>query len=98
MKDLLQLAGHPVRFAIRRIQKGDRIEMLPMIKEKGLFNQWRPIVKIYDSFLTLDYEKPGGLTEEECLEHINGCRQQLALIEKESNVKVEYIEDFEKFQ
>jgi hypothetical protein len=79
------------KFAIRKITRGIIVQYLPMVKEKGLFNQWIPIVKIYDRYVAMPYERQGGLNYDQCEEHIKEYKKQL-LDEVEPIVAIEYEE------
>lgn len=72
-----QLTKRNLKFAIQRKEMGATVCMIPVVKEPGLFTQWRPIVKIYNRFLVMDYEKPEGLSERECMSHIQGYKKQV---------------------
>lgn len=66
------------QFAIKKIQVGKTEKMLPVVQEPGMKPRpWRPIVKVYDKYLVMDYEHPAGLTKKECEAHIRGLKKQL---------------------
>lgn len=76
LKQYFKKKQEPV-FAIRKITTGKMITYLPVIKEQGIFNKWTPIVKIYDIYIPLDFEKENGLTYQECKDHIYNYKKQL---------------------
>lgn len=81
------------KFGVRTISKGRTSISVPVVKEPGLLSTWRPIVKIYDNFIVMDYEAPQGLSREDCIGHIQGFRAQLKEqeIENFTNDEVEEI-------
>lgn len=92
-----QLTKRNFKFAIQKKEHGNTVSLIPVMKEPGMLSQWRPIVKVYDKYLVMDYEKPGGLSEKECMAHIRGYKKQ---VEKELEdahmvTKVEEIEILE---
>lgn len=72
------ISGESLTFAIKReILNGGAEKLTPVVKEKGLFRQWTPIVKIDNKFEALNYESNYPFTEAECKTYIEGYRQQL---------------------
>lgn len=80
------------RFSIRKLYEGGKVTFLPMVREPGLFPSWRPIVKVYDEYVVMDYEKPGGLTQGECQEHVERFYCALKHKLKRDHLSIEYIE------
>jgi hypothetical protein len=80
-------------FAIKREIKTNGKEVLtPVVKKKGLFGEWTPIIRINDSyeasFIHTDYE----YTETCCKQFIEGYKQKLEKERGESVKEVVYQE------
>lgn len=82
-------------FAIRKVVQGRTAKMIPVVREPGFLSQWRPIVKLYDTYQILDFEHPKGLTKAECEAHIKGYKKQIDF-EKALSTRVEELELFTK--
>lgn len=81
VEDLVRRRNEP-QYSIRMITKGREKTYLPMVKEEGYFSKWTPIVKIYDEYLAMNYEKKDGLSRVECQDHIEKFKLQ-----REKNIK-----------
>lgn len=75
-------------FAIKTVVRGETAIHLPVYKPAGFNTGYTQIVKIYDKYIPLDIEKPGGMSKEECIQHINEFKQQLQEERKNSRVEV----------
>jgi hypothetical protein len=80
------------KYAIQVLVKNGQATYLPVVKESSFGSKWTPIIKVYDLYLAMDVEKPGGLTEEECKEHIEGCKNQIAMEKAASELTISYKE------
>lgn len=80
------------KYAIQMIVKGGVATYLPVIKEGNFGSDWMPIVKIYDKYVPLEFEKEGGLTQEECKQHIEAYKQQYAEKQKLAEFTVNYLQ------
>ena len=87
---LKNVFSREIEYAIREEFKNGHRYLLPMVKEVGFFGVWRPIVKIYDEYLILDFEKEGGFSREECLQHIQGFKQQQEMLEVRNHRALKY--------
>lgn len=76
MKSIFSRKKDPL-FAIQKIVKGGQEKLIPMMRIPGLLSPWRPIVKVYDQYLVMDYEHPKGLSQDQCMQHIQGYQKQL---------------------
>lgn len=88
---LLNRKSEP-KFAIQMIVKGGVATYLPVVKLGTFGSSWLPIVKVYDKYYPLDYQKEGGLTQEECRDHIEKYKAQLAAEKKLAEFTVNYLQ------
>lgn len=80
------------QFAIKKVKVGATEKMIPVCREPGMKpRSWRPIVKVYDQYLIMDYEHPAGLSKRECEAHIKGLKKQIDT-EKVLSAKSEELE------
>lgn len=77
-------------YAIKVLHKCGVTTFLPVYRPKGFGTKYQPIVKVYDRYLTLDIEKDNGLSEEECVAHLEAYKEQIAREKIENAVSVEY--------
>ena len=89
---------HPKQheFALREIKTTDATMYLPLTRT-GALSEWMPIVQIYNEFIPLDYELPGGMTRDQALYHISGYKNQLIKKYKESYAETRVIADSEVY-
>lgn len=63
---------------MKKVTRGRNEKLIPVVQEPGMKPRpWRPIVKVYDKYLVMDYEHPAGFTKKECEAHIRGLKQQI---------------------
>lgn len=65
-------------FAIKRelLKNGSEV-ITPVVKRKGWMERWVPIVKVNDTqFEALDLPIEHPYTEKQCIEYINGYKEQ----------------------
>lgn len=79
-------------YSIKREVVGQSFSLYPVVKEPGFFSQWRPIVKLYNEYVIMDYYKPGGLTQSECEQHIKEFNSQVEELKKQSVREVSYLD------
>lgn len=77
-------------YAIQKVVRNGTVTYLPVVKESGMTAEWVPIVKVYDTYMLLKVEKPGGMTEAECHQHINGYKEQIELERIANEITVVY--------
>lgn len=80
------------RYAIQMIVKAGVATYLPVVKESELGAKWIPIVKVYDRYIPLEIEKEGGLSEEECVQHIEEYKKQIAYEKEQAELSITYKE------
>ena len=85
-----KLLPHSVKYCVRIVKTIKGEEFLPMLKAPGLFNDWTPIVKIYNKYHAMNYEKDGGLTIQECYDHIKSYKEQVIREIAERKFEIEY--------
>jgi hypothetical protein len=84
--------GSQDKFAVKKVVKGIDIEYIPVIKQKGFFTSWIPIVKIFpNEYVCMPYESK-GLTYDQCVEHIEGYKAQEKKLLQDSFVSTEYLQ------
>jgi hypothetical protein len=66
-------------FAIKResLNSGE-LKLTPVVKIKGLFGQWVSIVKVNDRYEAIDLHNTFKYTEKDCIQFIEGYREQIA--------------------
>lgn len=88
--DSFNRKGQP-KYAIQMIVKGGVPSYLPVIKEPGFMSRWIPIVQIYDKYIPMEFEKQGGLTQSECIQHIEAYKKQFAKEQELAMLTVNYL-------
>lgn len=102
MKVLLELFKKKTgyQFAIKKsILTSGKETLIPVMKNPGLFQEWLPIVQIYDKY----YAAPGfeierEFTEVECMEHIEGYLSQLKASKADKVRTVEFVNQLDVYE
>lgn len=70
--------GTELIFAIRReVRKNGTERLTPVVRKKGWFEQWIPIVNVDGYYMLLSLDIDSSHTEETCTLYINEYRDQL---------------------
>lgn len=85
------------QFAIKKcmLSMGKEV-LIPVMKHPGMFQEWMPIVRIYDKYYIapgLEVEKE--FSHDECMDHIKGYIKQLEASQREKIRSIEYINHFD---
>lgn len=87
--DFFNVDGSNLQFAIKREIRRDGTEKLvPVVRQKGMFQQWMPIVSVDTQWMALPVETEMVHTEASCNVYIKAYQSELA---KQSGKKVKEI-------